>query len=311
MKLLGSMVGAVVAFLLTAVVFVTIILPGQSGAAASCTTAVTGKGPALAASAAKSAGFTGSNLVTAVAVAGAESSYSPTETYHNSNGTTDHGLWQINDVNAAALAIGDWRDPATNGRMAMMIWKAAGNSWHPWTTFNSGAYLSHLAEARTAVAALGSGAGGAGTGCDSSGKGAARPFPGGSGTVKDPTSGGFLTLATYHMLTEVWRVWGHWPAACWDQHAWNPSSDHPKGRACDFTVGTIGQFPQGAVKQHGWDLFHWLQANSTALHVKYLIYQGKFWPVGGTLRNYSGGGVYDPTDVTGGHFDHIHVSVEP
>ena len=26
-------------------------------------------------------------------------------------------------------------------------------------------------------------------------------------------------------------------------------------------------------------------------------------------RPYTGGGIYDPTDATGGHYDHIHLSV--
>jgi hypothetical protein len=50
---------------------------------------------------------------------------------------------------------------------------------------------------------------------------------------------------------------------CWSEHAWNPSSDHPEGRACDFFPGGYGDFAEDD----------------------------------------------DPEDATGGHFDHVHVSV--
>jgi len=51
-----------------------------------------------------------------------------------------------------------------------------------------------------------------------------------------------------------------------------------------------------------------------ALQVRYLIWQGRIWsPDGGDQngwgRPYTGGGIYDATDATGGHYDHIHASV--
>ena len=45
------------------------------------------------------------------------------------------------------------------------------------------------------------------------------------------------------------------------------------------------------------------------------FWQGRIWSAGssddgdGWGRPYTGGGVYDPEDATGGHFDHVHVSV--
>lgn len=47
--------------------------------------------------------------------------------------------------------------------------------------------------------------------------------------------------------------------------------------------------------------------------MKYVIWQGRFWDTstrdnGGWGTRYTGGGVYDPGDATGGHYDHIHVS---
>jgi hypothetical protein len=102
--------------------------------------------------AATAAGFTGADLEIAVAIAGAESAYRPDALGTNPSGTQDHGLWQINSVHADLLAAGDWRDPATNARMAHAVWERAGGSWTPWTTYTSGAYKSFLAGGTTTAA---------------------------------------------------------------------------------------------------------------------------------------------------------------
>ena len=81
---------------------------------------------------------------TGIAVAMAESGGNPDATNHNTNGSTDYGLWQINSVHASLLAGKDWRDPVANTQMAYQVWKAAGGSWTPWSTYNSGAYKAHL-----------------------------------------------------------------------------------------------------------------------------------------------------------------------
>lgn len=108
-------------------------------------------GAALAAKAAQVAGFTGTDLVTAVAVAGAESGYNPTA--RNSIGAS--GLWQIlQSAHQGLWSMGDWRDPAVNARMAYSVWHAA-HGWTPWTTWTGGSYRSHLSEAQAAVSALG------------------------------------------------------------------------------------------------------------------------------------------------------------
>ncbi len=139
-------------------------------------------------------------------------------------------------------------------------------------------------------------------------------------TASDPTGGRCLTPAMRHAYDEIVRTFGApgsgatiRSAGCWDEHAWNPSSDHPLGRACDYFPDTAGTFPQGTELENGWALATWLRANAIALHVKYIIWQGRIWSpsssdVGGWGRAYTGGGVYDATDATGGHYDHIHIS---
>jgi hypothetical protein len=137
----------------------------------------------------------------------------------------------------------------------------------------------------------------------------------------DPTGSGCLTGATRHGLDAVSAAFGGWQngpvvhtAGCWDRHAWNPGSDHSRGKACDFTVTRPGTFAQGAERDNGWEVAAWLRTNAAALRVKYLIWQGRYWDPGvrdepgswGT--RYTGGGIYDVRSATGGHVDHVHAS---
>lgn len=121
---------------------------------------------------------------------------------------------------------------------------------------------------------------------------------------------GCLTGATQHLVGEVEDGFDVAPASCWDEHAWNPSSDHPKGRACDYTFGRIGEFPAEDDEEDGWLLADWLRDHAERLDVRYVIWDGRIWVRGDEeWRDYTGGGVYDPEDPTGGHYDHVHVSL--
>lgn len=85
------------------------------------------------AAAAKAAGFSGNHLVTAVAVALAESGGDTTATNRNNNGTTDYGLWQINTVHGDLLKSGNWQNPIDNAKMAMAVYKKQG--WTAWYAY--------------------------------------------------------------------------------------------------------------------------------------------------------------------------------
>lgn len=98
------------------------------------------------------AGFRGQDVTIAVAVALAESGGNPYAINVNVNHSVDHGLWQINDVNGDALAIGDWRDPATNARMARIVWNRQG--WHGWATYDSGSYDKFMYRGTAAAAPI-------------------------------------------------------------------------------------------------------------------------------------------------------------
>lgn len=103
---------------------------------------MTSLSPSAIAASARRAGFPESEIVTAVAVAYAESNGDPTESGHNTDGSTDYGLWMINSVNASTLRMGNWANPDDNARMAYSLWKQYG--WKPWVAYNSGAYKRQL-----------------------------------------------------------------------------------------------------------------------------------------------------------------------
>lgn len=151
--------------------------------------------PPAIADLARGAGFTGADIVTATAIALAESGGNPSATHLNSNGTIDYGLWQINSVHGSLLSSGDWRVPADNARMAHTIYAQAGNKFTPWSTFNSGAYKSKVAQASDQ-----SGAGSVG--------GLVGNVAGGVGNVLGPLQGP-LDLAGKALTTvtsaEFWR----------------------------------------------------------------------------------------------------------
>ena len=100
---------------------------------------------------------------------------------------------------------------------------------------------------------------------------------------------------------------------CWDRHAWNPRSDHPQGRACDPFATKPGRYADGAELADGWRVARWFRDHAGPLQVKYVIWQGRYWDPrvadqDGWGRRYSGGGVYDVRNATGGHYDHVHIS---
>jgi len=131
-------------------------------------------------------------------------------------------------------------------------------------------------------------------------------------TVPDPTgTGGCVTPATAWLLDQVELHFGPLPTSCWDAHAWNPTSDHPRGKACDVTFGTLGTFPGPDDVGRGWILAEWLRTNADPLQISYLIWQGRIWSSARAdqgWRDYTGGGIYNPEDAAGGHFDHLHLS---
>lgn len=94
---------------------------------------------------------------------------------------------------------------------------------------------------------------------------------------------------------------------CWDAHLWNPTSDHPLGKACDM----FQHYQSAAGVSVGWKLADWLVANQAKLGINYVIWQDYIWTAGSANWGLYYSAVYgcpDPTNISGCHMDHIHVS---
>jgi hypothetical protein len=107
---------------------------------------------------AQNAGFTGQDLITAVAIALAESSgnlnnYNPETAAGAPQGQGSYGLWQIYLYKHPEDAGVNLYDPQTNANAAFAIYSAAGG-FSPWTTFGSGAYQAYLVPAASAAPSM-------------------------------------------------------------------------------------------------------------------------------------------------------------
>ena len=128
---------------------------------------------------------------------------------------------------------------------------------------------------------------------------APEPWTGGATGCRppDPTGGGCLTGATRHGLEAAAAAFGGWStgpairsAGCWDEHAWNPRSDHPQGRACDLFPTRPGRFAAGAELDEGWRVAEWFRGHAGPLQVKYLIWQGRYWDAARRATRTAGAG---------------------
>jgi hypothetical protein len=104
------------------------------------------------------AGFRDERLVTAVAVALAESSCNPAATNPNPPppqcaASIDRGLFQINSCYHPEVTLTCALDAQCNANAAYRI-SSGGTSWTPWSVYTSGRYRSFLAEATAAVSRL-------------------------------------------------------------------------------------------------------------------------------------------------------------
>ncbi|HEY2985871.1 MAG TPA: hypothetical protein VGJ38_17065 [Jatrophihabitantaceae bacterium] len=128
--------------------------------------------------------------------------------------------------------------------------------------------------------------------------------------VPDPTgTGGYVTPRTAAWVAAVKSALGVSSIVCWDAHAWNPSSDHPRGKACDVMVGSDARrSPQE--RERGNAIANWAVQTAGQTGVHYVIWYGQIWSARrGQWIPYNGGGIYDPNDANGGHYNHVHVSL--
>ena len=134
-------------------------------------------------------------------------------------------------------------------------------------------------------------------------------YPPERATVPDPTgTGGHVTPRTatlYQALTALGAI--REGATCWDPHPQNPDSDHPLGKACDVFFHPADP----ADVARGWSVARWLVAQHTTYGVHYVIWQGLIWSTEHPAWTVYRSPIYgcpNPANVTGCHYDHIHVS---
>jgi hypothetical protein len=104
---------------------------------------------------ASGAGFQGNDLVTAVAIALAESGGDP-NAHGDTNigsGTGSVGLWQINLDSHPEYANVNLYDPSENAAAAFSIYTQRGRSFTAWSTYTGGQYQSFLEQANGGVSA--------------------------------------------------------------------------------------------------------------------------------------------------------------
>ena len=92
--------------------------------------------------------------------------------------------------------------------------------------------------------------------------------------------------------------------SCWRSATWG---EHPKGRACDFSVTTsgFGGVAAGADKAYGTKLAVWAVANADALGLMYVIWFRQIWTPSLGWHAYNAYG----TDPSAEHENHVHTSV--
>jgi hypothetical protein len=99
-------------------------------------------------------GFRGNDLITAVAVAKAESGWR-TDARLLTSKEDSRGLWQINTFAHPNFNKTSLYEPNYNAGAARVVWNNAGGRWTPWTTYTRGTYGQFWGVAQAAVAQLG------------------------------------------------------------------------------------------------------------------------------------------------------------
>ncbi|WP_336643739.1 M23 family metallopeptidase [Microbacterium sp. MMO-113] len=153
-------------------------------------------------------------------------------------------------------------------------------------------------------------------GCDTTGGTPGDPAPldgDPDQMVDDPTSDGQITARMAHLMAQARAAFPDTSWACYSPRP-GTTSEHPLGRACDITFGNrIGTHPTPVQLEDGWRVTNWMKDHAESLGVEYLIWQGQIWSLSRDAegwRPYNGGGMHDPCVVTGGHYDHLHVTVK-
>jgi hypothetical protein len=129
-------------------------------------------------------------------------------------------------------------------------------------------------------------------------------------TLPDPTGTGGRVTPRMNTLYQALHAAGAITdgATCWDPHPQNPDSDHPLGKACDIFFN-----PRNDTDiSRGWQTAQWLTTVQATYGAHYVIWQGQIWTAESPTWTTYTSDIYDcpnPANLTGCHYDHIHVSV--
>lgn len=98
------------------------------------------------------AGFRDTGLVTAIAVAKAESGFNTTNRSKNTDSrkTTDRGLFQFNSYWHSEISDACADDPKCSAEKAYFI-TGGGRNWTPWSAYKNASYLQYVVPARSAA----------------------------------------------------------------------------------------------------------------------------------------------------------------
>lgn len=214
--------------------------PATATTSASDSVGVAAVGIDLCAQVGYAAGFRGNPLVTAVAVAMAESSCNPSAVGTNGptagcpNGSRDRGLWQINHCYHPDVSDTCAFDAQCNANAAYRI-SSGGSNWQPWSTYNNGAYRNYLSAAQAAVNRLGGGTPGVTGTILANPSLNIRSGPGtGYAVVGYANYGAVVNISCYTFGEYVGG--GYWPSSTWDRIT-NPATG-ATGYAADTWIST-------------------------------------------------------------------------
>jgi hypothetical protein len=123
-------------------------------------------------------------------------------------------------------------------------------------------------------------------------------------TIDDPTTTGCITPRMLHAYEEVRKAGYTRFTGC---HRDGDRFEHPKGRACDFSV-TVKNFEDrvatGDARNYGDHLAGWLVGNADRLGVMYVIWFRVIWTPTVGWHAYEGSG-----GPAAEHTNHVHLSI--
>jgi hypothetical protein len=124
-------------------------------------------------------------------------------------------------------------------------------------------------------------------------------WPDESCSKDDPTTSGCVTPRTLNAYTEVRKAGFNRFAGC---HRNGGPFEHPKGRACDWSLQKSGFSPAKTKDQflYGNNLAAFLIRNSDRLGILYVIWYKQIWFPASGWKSYSG---------ASDHTDHVHMSL--